>query len=307
MGYVFGTPLEKGGVGKTTSSANLAVEATWDGVERTWPLAKPKLKQAQKKSAEEIARVLKQVIEQEYELTARRINDIAPTLGVDADGQRNFTMALGVLDDTANGTAEILINSEYGIDYVVKQSCSGVYVVPSSKRMSNVEDDIKVDPQRRMLQALREAEGYSGYTVEIQAVDRYKSIWVDCPPNMGLITDNVIAASDYLLIPLQAHYFAFEALDKIDEALKRVRRINKRVEIGGVFLTMYENTGLSNTILQQAKKRYGTLVFDTIIPKNVDLGESPVFGLPIQLYNHLSAGAQAYRELYQEIKKRFSL
>ena len=306
MGVVFGTPLEKGGVGKTTSSTSLAVEAAWDGISRKWPLAKQRLKKAQQHGADEIARVLQQIKEQEYALLEQTPPN--PVLGIDADGQRNFTMALGVLDEAANSTAEVMINSEYGIDYVVKQSSSGVYVVPAAKRLSEVEDEIKVDPQRRLRQALREAEGYEGYVVEMQAVDRYKKgIIADCPPNMGLITDNVIAASDYLLISLQAHYFAFEALDKIDEAIKRVRRVNKKVEIGGVFLTMHDGTGLSNTIMSQAKQRFGFLIFETVIPKNVDLAEAPVFGLSIQQYNHLSAGAQAYARLYQEIKVRFAL
>ena len=306
MGKVFSQPLEKGGVGKTTSSANLSVEAAWDEKEREWPLAKLRLKQAQRKGEEEIKRVLQQIIQQEYALLEQIQPD--PTLGADADGQRNYTMAMGVLDDSANGMAEVLVNSEYGVDYVVKQSSSGVYVLPSSKRLTSVEDEIKVDPQRRLRQALRDAEGYEGYTVELQAVDRYKAIFIDCPPNMGLITDNAIAASDYLLIPLQAHYFAYEALDKINEAIVRVRRINRNVEIGGVFLTMFDTrVGLNRTILQQARQRFGSLIFETIIPNNVDLAEAPVFGLSIQQYNHQSAGALAYASLYQEIKKRFDL
>ncbi len=306
MGAIYSCPLEKGGVGKTTSSANLAVEAAWDGKERVWPQAKQRLKLAQRRGEDEVKRVIQQIIEQEYALLTIMQPD--PVLGVDADGQRNYTMATGLLDDAANGTAEVLVNSEYGVDYVVKQSSSGVYVLPSSKRMSQVEDEIKVDPQRRLRQALRDAEGYEGYPVETQAVDRYKAIFIDCPPNMGLITDNAIAASDYLLIPLQAHYFAYEALDKINEAIQRVRRINRTVEIGGVFLTMFDaRVGLNNTILQQAKARFGSLIFETLIPMNVDLAEAPVFGLSIQQYNHLSAGALAYARLYQEIKARFDL
>jgi len=306
MGLIFSEPLEKGGVGKTTTTANLTVEAAWDGISREWPGAKAKLKQAQRRGGEEGAITLKRIREQEYALLEQTTPN--PILGIDADGQRNFTMAHGVLDDSENSTAEVLINSEYGIDYVVKQSCTGVYVVPSSKRMTNVEDDIKVDPQRRLRQALRDAEGYEGYKVEIQAVDRYKAIFIDCPPNMGLVTDNAIAASDYLLVPLQAHYFAFEALDKIDEALVRVRRINKTVEIGGIFLTMFdERTNLSKTIMSQVKQRYGSLVFETIIPMNADLAEAPIFGLSIQQYNHSCSGAQAYAKLWQEIKTRFHL
>lgn len=305
MGTVFGTPLEKGGVGKTTSAIELSVEAAWDGIPREWPQAKQRLKQAQRRGTEEVTRTILQIKEQELALLEK--TSPHAVLGVDADGQRNYTMAMGVLDDEADSTAEVLVNSEYGVDYVVKQSSSGVYVVPSSKRMSQIEDEIKVDPQRRLRQALREAEGYEGYSVKIQAVERYKAIFIDCPPNMGLITDNAIAASDYLLIPLQAHYFAFEALDKVNEAIMRTRRINRKVEIGGVFLTMHDGTGLSNTIMSQAKQRFGSLVFETIIPKNVDLAESPVFGLSIQQYNHTSAGAQAYAHLYQEIKARFGL
>lgn len=302
---LFALPLEKGGVGKTTSSQNLAVEMAWDGIPRSWPSARKKLKQAT--TEEEVATILTTIKQQEYTLVQEQPPH--PILGVDIDAQRNFSMGSGVFQsDDETSICEVLLNSEYGIDYVLKQSSSGIYMIPGSKNLTNLEDELKIDRERRLSQALRDAEGYAGHKVDIQAVGRFKQCIIDCPPNMGLFTNNALAAADYLLVPMQVHFYAYEAMTKLEEAIRIIRRINKKLEIGGIFCTQYDpSTNLSKDIRAQLRERYGSLVFETLIPRNTELAEAPLFGLSIQQYNHQSAGAKAYKALYQEIKVRFGL
>ncbi len=310
MSTVFSIALEKGGVAKSTSGQALAVEAAWDGITREWPQAKKRLKQAEALGPEHVATALQVLKQREIAI----LSEIPPRaiLGADGDAQRNFGMGLGVM--VSNGEpsmSEVLLNSEYGIDYAVRQSSSGVYILPSTLNLSEVSDELKVDRERRLLQAFREAEGYEGHPIQVQAVDQYKVIFIDCPPNMGLLTMNALAASDYVLVPMQAHFYAYEAMANLEntiDIIKRRRKINRKLEIGGIFCSMYDpRTNLSDTIQKQLRQRFGSLVFETIVPMNVDLAEAPVFGLSIQQYNHLSAGAKAYAALYREIKGRFNL
>lgn len=271
---VIGCVLEKGGVGKTTSALNLAVEF-------------------------------------QRQETVSQEGDFSATLVIDADPQANLTRGLGLTLATEDvGTYEVLLNPDYGVDYTVKRAESGVDVVPSAKAMAGVELELvnAIARESRLKQALREAEGDDDYVVEKQAVDTRKYIFLDSPPNLGLLTMNVMVAADILLIPMQVQVYALDAMEQLEATIKLIRKLNRKAEVGGIFCTMYDSrTNLSSMIAKEVRQRYGSLVFETVIPMNTKLAEAPAFGKPIQDYAPQSTGAQAYAALAKEIKGRFGL
>lgn len=265
MGIVIGIALEKGGVGKTTSTQSLAVEFA---------------KQTGK-----------------------------PVLAVDMDPQGNLTRGTGVqLEEGDTSTYEVLLNPDYGVDYAVKASTSGIDVLPSTKPMAGVEYELvnAIARESKLRQALREAEGSSEYPIEKQAIDKWDYIFLDSPPNLGLLTMNVMVAADILLIPMQVQVYALDAMDDLETTIKLIKKVNKRAHIGGIFCTMFDSrTNLSTTTEKEVRDRYGDLVFKTVIPMNIKLAEAPAFGQSIQEYAPESRGANAYADLAKEILERF--
>ncbi len=268
MGTVFGIALEKGGVGKTTSTQDLATELA--------------LRSPDKK-----------------------------VLVIDMDPQGNLTRGFGVqMEEGENSVYEVLLNPDYGIEYTVKPSTSGVDILPSTKAMAGVEYELvnAIARESKLAQALRDAEGSTDYPVEQQAVDKWDYFFLDSPPNLGLLTMNVMVACDFLLVPIQVQVYALDAMDQLEATLKLIKKLNRKAQIGGIFCTMHDaTTNLSATIEQEIRSRYGSLVFQTVIPKNTRLAEAPAFGKSIQQYDPKSSGARAYAALAQEIKERFTL
>ena len=137
----------------------------------------------------------------------------------------------------------------------------------------------------------------------IQPVRRhFDYVFVDCPPSLGLLTLNALVAADGVLIPMQCEYFALEGISELVSTIRYVREnINPRLRIQGVLLTMYdERTRLGQQVKEEIEKFFGDLVYDTVIPRNVRLGEAPSFGKPIFLYDIRSKGAEAYLSLAKE-------
>jgi chromosome partitioning protein len=131
----------------------------------------------------------------------------------------------------------------------------------------------------------------------------YDFIIIDCPPSLGFLTVNALVASDYLIVPLQCEYFAMEGLGHLINTVRLIKaKLNPSLTLGGILLTMYDNRNLlSRRVREDVNKYFGRKVFNTIIPRNVRLSESPSHGLPIILYDIKSRGAVAYMELAQEI------
>ena len=129
---------------------------------------------------------------------------------------------------------------------------------------------------------------------------------IDCPPSLGLLTVNALTAAQSVLVPIQCEYYALEGVSALMNTIQRVRKgLNPALEIEGVLLTMLDGrTNLCLQVVAEVKKHFKKQVFDTVIPRNVRLGEAPSHGLPIHLYDNRSTGAEAYRALAREVLKR---
>jgi chromosome partitioning protein len=131
-------------------------------------------------------------------------------------------------------------------------------------------------------------------------------IFIDCPPSLSLLTVNGLTAADSLLIPLQTEYFALEGVTELLESVERVRNaFNPDLQIEGILLTMYDDrTNLGKQVVEDIRRHFGRLVYETVIPRNVRLGEAPSFGKPVLAYDIKSRGAEAYLALGKELLNR---
>ena len=144
----------------------------------------------------------------------------------------------------------------------------------------------------------------------IRASGGYRVIIIDCPPSMGMLSMNSLAAADYLLIALQCEYMALEGLGQILRNVERIKSagLNGKLELGGVVMTMFDvRTNLSRQVVDEVKQHLPDKIFETVIPRTIRLSEAPSFGKTIFAYDPLSPGSTAYRNLAKEVIKRFAL
>ena len=136
--------------------------------------------------------------------------------------------------------------------------------------------------------------------------ERFPYVFVDCPPSLGLLTVNALAAANRLIVPVQCEYYALEGLAQLLQSIELVRtRINPRLGITGVLLTMYDaRTRLASDVASEVRTHFGPLVFDTVVPRSIRLAEAPSHGLPITTYDASSAGADAYYRAALEVVER---
>jgi chromosome partitioning protein len=216
------------------------------------------------------------------------------TLLVDCDPQANATTGIG-LDKTKLGqTLYHGMLGETEIDeLIVDSEIDALKVLPSRVELIGFDIEMLSQPGRETtLKRLLSPVG-----------NRFDYIVIDCPPSLSLLTVNAMTAADALLIPLQCEFYALEGLSQLMHTVQRVRRsLNPRLQIAGILLTMFDKrTNLSHQVAEDAEAHFKELVFKTIIPRNVRLGESPSFGKPILLYDAASIGSQSYFSLAQEI------
>jgi len=254
MGKIIAIANQKGGVGKTTTTVNLAASLG--------------------------------VLEKKVLL-------------IDADPQANASSGLGIIvEDVEVGSYQLLEHTISAKDAIVATNSPNLDIIPAHIDLVAIEIEL-VDKNLREFK-LKEALS------EIK--DDYDYILIDCAPSLGLITLNALVAADSVIIPIQCEYFALEGLGKLLNTIKSVQKIhNPNLDIEGLLLTMYDSRlRLSNQVVEEVKKHFQNMVFDTIIQRNVRLSEAPSFGESIIAYDATSKGAVNYINLANEILKRNS-
>lgn len=224
------------------------------------------------------------------------------TLLVDLDPQANATSALGIEKTEGRSLYGPLRGEGDAADMVVKTSCENLWLIPSEEDLAAAEIEIAqsenyLSKLRSVLQPLKEAA-------------TYRVIIIDCPPSMGMLSMNSLAAADFLLIALQCEYLALEGLGQIMRNVDRIREagVNSGLELGGVVMTMFDiRTNLARQVVEEVRKHLPEKPFDTVIPRTVRLSEAPSFGKTIFAYDPVSPGATAYRNLAKEVISRFKL
>jgi chromosome partitioning protein len=220
------------------------------------------------------------------------------TLVIDMDPQGNATSGLGVdKDEVERSIYDVLIDGMPAADSVIHEvHFPYLDVLPATRDLVGAEVELVNRKSRENI--LREAlAGVRG---------EYEYVLIDCPPSLGLLTLNTLAAADSVLIPIQCEFYALEGLSQLLNTVTIVQKnLNPRLQIEGVLLTMYDGRlNLSRQVADEAKEYFGPKVYRTTIPRNVRIAEAPSFGKPIVLYDVMSVGAKSYLSLAKEVIAR---
>ena len=251
MSKIIAITNQKGGVGKTTTSVNLAACVASEGYR---------------------------------------------VLVVDADPQGNSSSGLGVRVKEKTPTIYEVMAGEVELkNALAKTAVKTLFVLPADIRLAGAEIELaNMDGREHVLSEALEA-----------ARSEFDYIFIDCPPSLGLITLNALCAANGVVIPIQCDYYALEGVTALMSTVQKVQKINKRLSIEGVVLTMLDaRTNLGVQVAQEVRKVFKNKVYNTVIPRNVRLGEAPSHGLPIHLYDARSLGAQSYQQLAKEFLAR---
>ena len=216
---------------------------------------------------------------------------------IDVDPQGNATSGVGI---DKNGLEATLYDVFLGVfslsSVIVGTEQDGLWVAPANADLVGAEVELFNSPGKDTI-LRRQIETLIG---------QFDYVFIDCPPSLGLLTINALSAANSLLVPLQCEYYALEGISSLMQTVKLARqRLNPNLGLEGVVLTMYDNrTNLARQVAAEAREFFGHSVFETVIPRNVRLSESPSFGKPIFLYDPGSLGAEAYRRLAHEVEQR---
>mgnify|MGYP000022006814 FL=1 len=254
MGKIIAIANQKGGVGKTTTSINLAASLG--------------------------------VLEKRVLL-------------IDADPQANASSGLGIqIESVEKGTYQVLEHTVTAKEAIVKTASPNLDMIPAHIDLVAIEIELIDQHEREYM--LKKAL--------VNLKDDYDYILIDCAPSLGLITLNSLVAADSVIIPIQCEYFALEGLGKLLNTIKSIQNIhNSELDIEGLLLTMFDSRlRLSNQVVDEVRKHFSSMVFDTIIRRNTRLGEAPSYGESIIAYDATSKGAVNYLNLAQELLKKNS-
>jgi len=219
-------------------------------------------------------------------------------LTIDIDPQGNTTSGLGIDKNLLEKSVYDVLINDVPIEDVVQecQLIKNLYIAPSTIELAGSEVElIQFEGREKILKEKIE-----------QIKQKYDYIFIDCPPSLGIITVNALTASQSVLIPIQAEFYALEGVGQLVNTVQLVKKsLNSALEIEGIILTMYDNrTKLSNEVANEVKKYFVDKLYATTIPRNIRLAESPSYGLPIVLYDDKCKGAECYYNLTEEFLKR---
>ena len=221
-------------------------------------------------------------------------------LAIDLDPQGNMTSGLGVDKDKVENTVYNLMLDECTIgESIEKTVVDNLSVIASNVNLAGAEIE---------LLGINDKEYILKSNVDYIR-DDYDFILIDCPPSLNMLTVNAMTTADTVLVPIQCEYYALEGLSQLIHTIYLVQeRLNPDLQIEGVVFTMYDvRTNLSNQVVQTVKDNLDTKIYNTMIPRNIRLAEAPSYGIPINLYDSKSAGAESYRNLAAEIIERKDL
>ena len=215
---------------------------------------------------------------------------------VDCDPQGNATSGFGINKSTIKSTVyDVLINNVEA-KYTLQMTNYGVTVMPSSINLAGAEVELvnaiaRESKLRNALDPLR---------------NEYDYILIDCPPSLGLLTINALAAADSIIIPIQCEFYALEGVTQLRNTIELIKSsLNPLLAIEGIVMTMYDSrTNLSQQIVENVKKYYGYLVYDTLIPRSIRLAEAPSYGMPIIAYDSKCKSSEVYLKLTEEVLNR---
>ncbi len=230
------------------------------------------------------------------------------TLLIDLDPQANLSSGVGFTQNYSNqewiedkeppykNIYDVLIENEPLSSVFITTDIDNLFLVPSHLSLAGAEIEmVNVLARETLLKkALENFQENIDYAI------------IDCPPSLGLLTINALTSADKLLIPIQCEYFALEGLGQLLRTIRLIQNINANLEVGGIILTMYDRrTKLAEQVVNDVKKHFPDLIFDTIIPRNVRLSEAPSHGEVIEIYDPSCTGAVAYKKLAKEFIKKF--
>ncbi|MEO6497216.1 MAG: ParA family protein [Solirubrobacteraceae bacterium] len=219
-----------------------------------------------------------------------------PTLLVDIDAQANATVGLGVAKDATPSVYDVLDGRATAEEALTATDVDGLSLLPAHPDLAGANVELPRSPgsETRLRDALAPIR------------DRFDYVLLDCPPSLGPLTVNALVAADRVIVPVQTEYFALEGLAGLLDTLSLIQReLNPRLTVAGMILTMHDSrTRLARDVEREVREHFPALVFDTVIPRNVRVGEAPSFGRPVIHHDPHCAGADAYFELAKEVAAR---
>jgi chromosome partitioning protein len=218
---------------------------------------------------------------------------------IDLDPQGNATSSFGMQELEGESLYEPLLGGVSIADKILPTRLPRLFIVPADLDLAGAE--IEIARMDNHLTRLAET------LAPLRSDETFDFVLLDCPPSLGILMTNALAAADELLTPIQCEYFALEGLVKIDRVIEQIRNsgANNRLEIGGIVMTMFDGrTNLSPQVVAEVREHFGERVYETVIPRTVRLSEAPSFGKSILEYDPNGTGARAYRALAKEFIQR---